>query len=138
VRRRPTFDELLNAALAADSSSIGGRMAAPSVTPFWFVTPHDLPPASRAKTAAARPPRPARQLTPSERRALTAMVSLGARLDENFTTAELRSAYRALARKYHPDRHPHSDRAEEAEWAQTFALVRDSYECLRRVADATR
>ena len=152
VRRRQTFDALLNAALAADTPDVGGRMAPPPITPFWFVNLHFPPPVpgagtidghtSRRHAGSARPSsralHPSRELTAAEQRALAAMVALGAKLDEHFTESELRTAYRALARRYHPDRHPHCSGPEQARWAQKFALLCDSYERLRRVARTPR
>ena len=67
------------------------------------------------------PPRPARMLTPNQRVALDALVALGADLQSDFTAHELRSAFRALALRYHPDRHPTSREAERTRLARLFA-----------------
>jgi hypothetical protein len=87
-------------------------------------------PASRATTAApesgratavAAPLATGRVLTPSQREALVSFVRLGARLTPEFSESELRSAFRTLARRYHPDRHPTSGDAEKARLARVFA-----------------
>jgi DnaJ-domain-containing protein 1 len=75
-------------------------------------------------------PRPPRQLTVRQQRALDALVALGAELDANFTARELRSAYRALARQYHPDRHPFSSHIEKARLARVFAALNQNHRCL--------
>lgn len=48
-----------------------------------------------------------------------------------FSLAELRSAFRQLAREHHPDRHPHASAAETAQWSGSFAEVQRRY---RRLA----
>ncbi len=56
------------------------------------------------------------------------MLSRGAALTESFTERELRSAFRLLARQYHPDRHPHASEAARARLARLFgALVADHH-----------
>lgn len=49
----------------------------------------------------------------------------------DFSLAELRSAFRQLAREHHPDRHPHATAAEAAQWSGSFADVERRY---RRLA----
>ena len=87
--------------------------------------------------AAVKPePRrvPKRRLTAREERAVHHLVSLGASLTTDFTREELRSAFRALARAFHPDRHPGIADAEKTRLAAAFAEVRSDYELLRGVA----
>src|SRR5262245_51360712 len=59
----------------------------------------------------------ARALSPHERHALQELIALGASLHEGFTLRELRSAFRALARRYHPDRHSNSGPDDKARLA---------------------
>lgn len=71
--------------------------------------------------------RSARPLTAHERAALDVLNGLGADLTADFTRRELRSAFRALARRFHPDVNPHAGGRE-------FAAMRDAYEILSRRA----
>jgi DnaJ-class molecular chaperone len=51
----------------------------------------------------------------------------GARLSDDFTRAELKSAFRALARGLHPDMHPRAS-SEERRWlAAAFRDAREAY-----------
>ena len=79
------------------------------------------------------PRRPRRVLTADERRALEQFVTFGARLTADFTDGELRSAFRTLARQFHPDRHPGSNPFEQARLSQTFAAICDAYRRLQSV-----
>ena len=99
--------------------------------------PAPTPPAAAAVPAGVRTrvePRsdrkPARILMARERRALRELIALGADLHADFTASELRRAFRILARRYHPDSHPHLDEATKARLALTFAGVAESYRCL--------
>jgi hypothetical protein len=89
-----------------------------------------VPPAA---PAPSRPPM--RKLSFVDARAVEQLVALGARLPNDFTAGELRSAFRALARKYHPDTHPASDPAESARLARVFADVNAHYQQLQRTLD---
>jgi hypothetical protein len=73
------------------------------------------------------PPRRPRRLTKRQRRALDELVGLGADLHADFTDRELRSAYRTLARRYHPDRHPASSETEKARFARVFADLNENH-----------
>lgn len=79
-----------------------------------------------------RAARPARRLSSIERVALLEMNELGAGLDERFTAADLRSAFRRLARRYHPDRHSTCTEAQKTDLSRVFARLRDAYIALAR------
>lgn len=84
-----------------------------------------------------RPPqRPRRVLSPTEQRALDRLVDLGATIDASFTAEELRSAFRALARRYHPDRHPKASATERARLSSLFAQLRQAYTDLQPAVPA--
>jgi|WetSurMetagenome_2_1015567.scaffolds.fasta_scaffold90697_4 hypothetical protein len=80
------------------------------------------------------PPRPAprlRRLTAIQRQAVEALRTLGAdSLTADYSDAELKSAFRALARKLHPDRHPSSSDAERARLSRAFSSACDAYRTL--------
>jgi hypothetical protein len=84
---------------------------------------------------AAAPPEPRRapkrRLTIRQDRALHHLVTLGAKLSPDFTREELRSAFRALARAFHPDRHPGIDDVEKARLSAAFTEMRSHYELLK-------
>lgn len=84
---------------------------------------------------AKREARAARPLAPVEESALQTLVRLGAALDRHFTSRELRSTFRTLAQRYHPDRHPHASDAERMQLGTTFAELTEAYGVLH---DATR
>jgi hypothetical protein len=122
---------------------------APTHTPAGFPTPPPLgffpsqfsprvylhvPASPRRWQAPPPPPRPQRTLMPHEQRALDYLVNLGARLDSDFTEPELRSAYRMLAREYHPDRHPGSTEQQKDRLTALFRRLRQAYEHLQGAA----
>jgi hypothetical protein len=80
---------------------------------------------------APRPVRPTRTLRSHQQRAFEELASLGAGLQPDFTNEELRSAFRRLARQYHPDTHPDSAEAEKQRLSAIFGRVRDAYEDLQ-------
>jgi len=79
-----------------------------------------------------RPTRPDRHLTAPQRRALADLTALGAAIDASFTREDLRSAFRALARRYHPDRHASRGDADPARLSAQFRLLHDAYRVLAR------
>lgn len=87
--------------------------------------------AIRPGAAAAPKPaaemRPTRVLTERQQQALAHFVGLGARLHADFTSRELRSAFRLLARLYHPDRHPGCSEFEKARLSRLFAGLHEAY-----------
>jgi hypothetical protein len=116
-------------------ATVYGRMAGPTSchagrTPFvppYTPSPVVAPIAPTSNTAR-------RILSPRHQRALEALIGFGATLHADFTDAELRSAFRALARRYHPDRHPGSDASESSRLAQVFAGLAEHYRELLAVA----
>ncbi len=90
----------------------------------------EAPPAPRPeapRSQAPRAPRIPRRLKPAEQTALQTLVNLGASLDGAFTARELRTAFRALAQRYHPDRHPGANDAERMRLGATFAELTSAY-----------
>jgi hypothetical protein len=85
------------------------------------------------KNPAAMPTRirQPRRLTQAQQRALDALVGLGATLSSDFTERELRTAFRGLARRYHPDGHPRSSDAQKTRLARIFSDVDRQYRLLR-------
>ena len=71
-----------------------------------------------------------------EARALRELNRLGAGLDESLSQGTLRRAFRRLARRYHPDRHPESAAAEQERHAQLFADATAHYRVLSAALDA--
>ena len=82
----------------------------------------------RAHCGHQRPSsRPKRILSSRERAALDQLNALGAAIGADFTVQELRQAFRALARRYHPDRHPSSSAIEKARLSRQFIQLHDAY-----------
>jgi hypothetical protein len=136
------FAEVLDDALESPRAPLGARedgffsqvpLAGPAtvylglkgVPPAWAAT--------RYPHTAGR--RPARMLGPAERHALDELIGLGARLREDFTHAELRSAFRALARRFHPDHCAGQPPADQAHASRTFAFIVGHYRCLASAGD---
>ena len=95
--------------------------------------PFDTRSPSSPKTAnRVRGAHPSRRLSVLQRFALADLIGLGASLDEHFTAEQLRSAFRTLAHRYHPDRHAHRSEAEQAELAVMFRRLHDAYTLLAR------
>ena len=69
-------------------------------------------------------------LNASALRALAALNHLGADLDERLSPRTLRRAFKRLARRYHPDRHPGSSAAEQERLAHLFAEATEHYRVL--------
>jgi hypothetical protein len=122
--------------------------SAEAVAGMARATPHDVHagavPLGRAHVSRATrfepaPPAPAnrprsRKLTFRERQAVEAFASLGVTLPADFTAAQLRTAFRELARRYHPDRHAGSGDVEKAILATLFGHAHDAYRVLARAA----
>ncbi|MSO30998.1 MAG: J domain-containing protein [Acidobacteria bacterium] len=141
MRRGIDFSQVLQERLEAcpvaevSEPTRGGPTPPPSLG-FFFNHPglaSAVPPhANPRRWQAPRPqPRPRRTFMPHEQRALDYLVGLGARLEPDLTMAELRSAFRALAREYHPDRHPGSSPQQRERLAALFRRLRQAYEHLQ-------
>jgi hypothetical protein len=101
-------------AYGAPQATTGARSLAAFVEP-------QLPP----------PARPRRAMTLVQRQALAELIALGADLAGDFDAHDLRSVYRSLALQYHPDRHPSSNRVEQARLAHLFAQLNESHRQLQ-------
>ena len=115
-----TFAEILD-------THLGCTVVPPAAPPAWSSRPLTSPlfafdlRLTAASPAAVAPALPAR-LTSLERQTL----------DDARTPDALRHAYRKLAHRYHPDRHPASSPAERARLASLFAEATDHYRLLTR------
>jgi hypothetical protein len=162
VRFCDVLEEALNA-LQGDTAPAGDRYVylPQSAAPFLFIYSRGaglpkagaepagaVPWAPQAATRAARAcghapsasPRPAtapaaRELTLRQQRALDELIALGAELTADFTAATLRRAFRVLARRYHPDRHPDCTPVDHARLSRLFAGLTDNYRCLLKLID---
>ena len=74
-----------------------------------------------------------RHLTASETQALTILNRLGARLDPDFTPRALRTAYRTLARRLHPDQYSNGDSVERLRRSRLFVVATEHHRTLLRV-----
>ena len=70
---------------------------------------------------------PARTLTAGQQRALNLLTSFGACLTPDFTFDDLRSEYRQLARRIHPDRHNSCTPSDRERLSRQFAELSESY-----------
>lgn len=101
-----------------------GAMSADSVRVRRQVTTEPAPQPSGRKRRAVW------QLQERERRAFAELVALGGALREDFTFDELRSVFRTLARRYHPDRHAGCNEHRKAGLAEQFTRAREAYQVL--------
>ena len=75
--------------------------------------------------------RPRRRLTAAQYDAIETLRRAGAKdLRSDYLTSELKSAFRRLARQFHPDSHPTADAEAMARLASTFHQVREAYRAL--------
>lgn len=153
-----TFAEVLDDALGVAAGPVS--YASRSATTFTHQPAHPLlfarlsvPGAHVTYAAAPRPSaksagqavadafepaevrRPVRTLTPLQQQGLDALNRHGAPLRPDFTAAELRRAYRHLARSIHPDRHPHATPSERERLTRAFADASDGYRRLLALVD---
>ncbi|MEQ1760446.1 MAG: DnaJ domain-containing protein [Vicinamibacterales bacterium] len=157
------LDEILNdreAVTAPPVSDVVFRAAGISSTPIFTFTPHRTNrfwaspgpfhtdtaiesdrgqaaevrrPLKEQPRAGGEQPRPSRTLKPAEETALQTLVRLGGGLDRSFTMSELRTTFRALAQRYHPDRHPNASDTERMRLGATFAELTAAYGVLHDV-----
>jgi hypothetical protein len=118
------------------------QMRVATYSHVWF--PQGLAPAAPAWTPAREPrnletpqPRRRRTLSMKQQHALDALLALGARIGSDFTDAELRSVFRELALRYHPDRHTSRSDAERDRLARLFARAHEAYELLKTATPKT-
>jgi len=146
MERDEAFAYLLERLLKADWSERPAREARPAFVsaapnPFLFTPPrftgrphaYSAPGIDESRPGHRTVPparKAARTLRPGAQRALGALIGLGAVLREDFTAAELRSAFRALARQYHPDAHHDCSAAEQARLSRLFADMCRQYHLL--------
>jgi hypothetical protein len=133
TRPHPAFGTM-----AVAATGIAMPQAAPAARPLGALH-FDTPLFSPGPRATGAPgfdtcrPVAARRRGPwsdRQRAALEQLVALGARVNERSAPDELRSAFRALARRYHPDRHTCATASERAHLASQFARVCDAYRLL--------
>jgi hypothetical protein len=86
---------------------------------------------SQPASARAARPRPSRRLTAAQQSAFDTFLELGASVGPDFSAGELRSAFRELARRFHPDRHPGIAGEERARLTGLFVRAREAYRILR-------
>jgi hypothetical protein len=142
ARSRRGVPESWNTARSADAAPVGripGRAHGVTAPPARDCTRHDVHPyaavtdhvwARPARPTQPVPSQPGRRLSAVQRFALAELIGLGASLDEHFTAEELRSAFRTLARRYHPDRHADRCDVEKAELSMMFRRLHDAYRLL--------
>ncbi len=138
-----TFADVLDAELGmcTEVPPSRGRWSNRPITPPLFIfgsscfdvrpaayAPVEEPLVSRTQPVPPQLTRP--PLTPLEQKALAALNDLGAGLGEGVSSADLRRAFRRLAHRYHPDRHPGSLRAEQDRLSRLFAEMTEHYRLL--------
>ena len=115
------LDRLLDAGPGLSSTAATAGIL---TTPLWG---HPGAPPVRPLMRDMRVSRPRRVLTPVQCAALDTLRRSGARLADDFDRAELKSAFRELARGLHPDMHPQASAAERGWLAAAFNDAREAY-----------
>lgn len=130
MRRASPFGQLLDEKLqeyastdARHASTAAHAACTTAPHPLLFASPYRSFTTSRIYVQATPVSTQRRSLSAAEQQALTVLNGLGASLSSDFTAADLRSAYRALALDYHPDRHASSDPAEKERLSRLFAEI---------------
>lgn len=126
--RRETFARPLPSASAASALP-------PGAAQFLFARPLTSAPARWPRLPVVRPPRPSHRLTAAQQSAFDRFAALGASLAIDFDADELRTEYRRLAQRYHPDRHPGAPAAERERMTRGFSDAAASYRCLRALVE---
>jgi hypothetical protein len=98
---------------------------------FWFEGATAPVPTGQRLVRSGTSRRPAPQLSPRQLDALRQLAALGARLEAGFTAEELRSAFRVLARAYHPDQHPGATPSERTRLSAAFVAAHEAYGLLK-------
>jgi hypothetical protein len=145
MRTSVAFGEILDRKLTDDVAVLGGIAGGPAAkmpvfNPLFlkvgavpvFASGVSRPAACFAYAVqgvpAARAPRAPRRLAPGQQAALDCLRDLGAcTLPDDFTDAEAKRAFRLLARRYHPDRHPEADAAQRVHLAREFDRLTHAY-----------
>jgi hypothetical protein len=109
---------------------------APAASPAADLRFRSIAAPTAAPVPSPEPLRPLRTLAPREQRALRQLIALGADLRPDFDAVELRRAFRILARRYHPDRHPDSTEEVKAGLSRTFAELAENHRCLLAVLES--
>jgi hypothetical protein len=137
MQHAASFAQVLDETLAgcmgtAEADRPARTYRAPQVLGFFDFSAPGPQPSPWPRRAPAPPPAPRvrRALTPWQRIALDELVALGADLSADFTQAELRTAFRGLARQYHPDRFAASSDSEKARLSRLFARAHGAYRTL--------
>ena len=126
MERGQAFVDVLDGMLDGHDSHAAAapRRDLPVATPSLFILRETRP-------VVASTPRPRRTLSMKQQDALDTLLALGARIDRDFTDAELRNVFRALAMRYHPDRHVNVDEQERTRLAVLFTRAHAAYELLK-------
>ena len=88
------------------------------------------PRTSSVSTAASKP---ARRMAHRRRAAIEELLALGASIGEDASSEELRTAFRTLARRYHPDSHAGASAGEKTLLARQFARLCEAYRAARNL-----
>jgi hypothetical protein len=132
-RERITFRGEFRIEVIADVCTVVQRPAQPTYGPAAESGSRIPRPATRTPVDLDSSEAPRRILSALERAALAEMNALGASLAANFTSGDLRRAFRMLALQYHPDRHPSQSAGARAHLSERFTRAREAYQMLRRV-----
>jgi hypothetical protein len=144
MRERERFGDILERTLAASEPPTPLRLAQAATAPppfpllggpTWFPGRPARPAPVFTRTVygasapgPANPPRTPARLSTSERRAADELRRLGAvSLGDEFSRADVKRAYRVLARRFHPDAHPWASDAERAYLADAFGRITAAY-----------
>ena len=120
---RRSTDVFANAPI--DDISSGDTFRTPGVRVHLNgATVHSTPQPSAPVTPVRR------RLSRREQRAFDELEALGGTLAVDFTFDQLRSVFRSLARRYHPDRHSDSSTHDKTRLAEQFTKAREAYQVL--------